>query len=33
MIVIDSDATVKYYDRIEHQLLVKSTPSIDIMQA
>ena len=33
VILIDSDASVKYFDRIEHQLLAKSTTSIDVMQA
>ena len=33
-ILIDSDGFVNnYFDEIEHQLLAKSTPSIDIMQA
>ena len=34
VILIDSDGSVNnYFDEIEHQLLAKSTPSIDIMQA
>ena len=33
-ILIDSDGFVNnFFDEIEHQLLAKSTPSIDIMQA
>ena len=34
VILIDSDGSVNnIFDEIEHQLLAKSTPSIDIMQA
>ena len=34
VILIDSDEFVNnIFDEIEHQLLAKSTPSIDIMQA